>query len=60
MLGSSAQKAFDEIASLVDVRFALWDESVAAIPSWGKEVDGDVQQYIQGIENLVQANLSWR
>ncbi|KAI0156091.1 terpene synthase metal binding domain-containing protein [Pestalotiopsis sp. NC0098] len=57
--GSSAQNAFDEIASLVDERYAIWDATVRKVPSWGKDVDAQVQQYVQGIQNIVQANLSW-
>ncbi|KAK2605505.1 hypothetical protein N8I77_008338 [Diaporthe amygdali] len=59
MNGLSAQEAFDEIASMVDERYIAWYENVKAVPSWGKEIDNDVQQYIQGIRNIVQANLSW-
>jgi phage-related minor tail protein len=60
MNGSSAQDAFDQIASMVDARFVLWDENIRALPSWGDEVDAQVRQYVQGIQNIVQANLSWR
>ncbi|KAK7975751.1 hypothetical protein PG989_014214 [Apiospora arundinis] len=60
MSGASAQHAFDEIASLIDARFDLWDETVKTLPHWGEKVDSQVRQYIQGIQNIVQANLSWR
>lgn len=60
MNGSSAQAAFDQIAAMVDARFVLWDQAVKALPSWGPEIDAQVRQYIQGIQNIVQANLSWR
>lgn len=60
MNGASAQSAFDEIAAMVDARFTIWDEAVKALPSWGKEIDDQVHQYIQGVQNIVQANLSWR
>ncbi|KAI1393511.1 terpene synthase metal binding domain-containing protein [Hypoxylon trugodes] len=59
MNGLSAQEAFDEIASMVDMRFLLWDDAVKSLPSWGENIDGQVRQYIQGIQNIVQANLSW-
>ncbi|KAI1811307.1 terpene synthase metal binding domain-containing protein [Poronia punctata] len=59
MNGSSAQEAFDEIAAMVDSRFALWEEAVRSLPSWGGSVDRQVRLYIQGIQNIVQANLSW-
>ncbi|KAK8092575.1 hypothetical protein PG999_014774 [Apiospora kogelbergensis] len=60
MNGASAQQAFDEIASMVDARFSAWDEAAEALPSWGAEVDAQLHQYIQGIQNIVQANISWR
>ncbi|KAI0460034.1 terpene synthase metal binding domain-containing protein [Xylaria acuta] len=59
MAGSSAQEAFDEVGSLIDERFSVWKEAVRAVPSWGKDVDIQVHKYIQGIQNIVQANLSW-
>ncbi|KAK8023454.1 terpene synthase [Apiospora marii] len=60
MNGASAQQAFDEIASMVDARFSAWDEAAKALPSWGAEVDAQLHQYVQGIQNIVQANISWR
>ncbi|KAK6845983.1 terpene synthase metal binding domain protein [Apiospora arundinis] len=58
MNGASAQHAFDEIASLIEARFYLWDETLKTLPSWGEKVDFQVHRYIQGIQNIVQANLS--
>lgn len=57
--GMSAQEAFDVVASMVDERFAAWDETVKVVPSWGEAVNAQVEQYICGIQNMVQANLSW-
>ncbi|KAI1327758.1 isoprenoid synthase domain-containing protein [Xylariaceae sp. FL0255] len=59
MNGSSAQAAFDQIAAMIDSRFEQWDEAVRTLPSWGTDIDAQVKQYIQGIQNIVQANLSW-
>ncbi|KAI1299706.1 terpene synthase metal binding domain-containing protein [Xylaria venustula] len=56
--GLSAQEAFDKTASLVDTRFARWNEVVQTVPSWGSAVDIQVQQYIQGIQNVAQATIS--
>ena len=58
--GSSAQKAFDDISLMVSARFAAWDQTVNMLPTWGKDVDAQVHQYIKGIQNIVQANISWR
>lgn len=60
MMGASAQEAFDQIAALVDARFAQWEQSMHSLPSWGQHIDGQVLQYIQGVQNIVQATLSWR
>lgn len=60
MKRSSAQEAFNKVSSLVDARFLQWDDVVKARPSWGEDVDSHIQQYIQSIQNIVQANLSWR
>lgn len=60
MNGSSAQEAFDELASLIDERFAQWETAMNMLPVWGGDIDSQVQLYIQGIQNIVQANLSWR
>lgn len=60
MNGAAAQEAFDEIASMVDARFGLWNESIEALPSCGGEGNTQLRLYVQGIENIVQANLSWR
>lgn len=58
--GASAQEAFDQIASMVDARFDEWDRSIHSLPQWGQHVDNQVLQYIQGVQNIIQANLSWR
>lgn len=58
--GMSAQEAFDHISSMIDERFALWDETIQSIPSWGEDIDVHVRRYVEGIQNIVQANLSWR
>lgn len=58
--GVSAQDAFDEIASMIDMRFEDWNVVLKTLPSWGGEIDAQVHLYIQGIQNIVQANLSWR
>ncbi|KAI1172830.1 terpene synthase metal binding domain-containing protein [Nemania sp. FL0916] len=57
--GSSAQKAVDEVASMLYTRFDAWEEISKSIPNWGEDIDSQVHQYIQGIQNIVQANTSW-
>jgi hypothetical protein len=33
---------------------------MAALPQWGEKIDRQVQTYIQGVQNVVRANLNWR
>lgn len=41
-------------------RYREWYLALVELPSWGERVDSDVQRYIRGIQNVVQANLNWR
>lgn len=56
----SAQAAFNHIGSMLVSRYREWYLALAELPSWGESVDSDVQRYIRGIQNVVQANLNWR
>ena len=60
MSGKSAQEAFDTLGLMLDESFAEWDALVANLPSWGTQLDAPVQEYVQGIGNVVAANLYWR
>lgn len=43
MNGAEAQEAFDMIGSMLDARFEMWNEVLKSLPSWGDEVDVQVQ-----------------
>lgn len=60
LAGHSAQEAFDTLGSLLEQRYIQWDQAIHDLPSWGADVDGEVRRYIDGIQNVVQANISWR
>lgn len=60
LAGHSAQEAFDTLGSLLEQRYIQWDQAIHDLPSWGADVDGEVRRYIDGIQNIVQANISWR
>ena len=60
MAGMSAQQAFDTLGQLFNDRLASWDEAASRLPSWGPAIDPEVQKYIQGIMDVVKANLHWR
>lgn len=60
LAGHSAQEAFDILNSLLEQRYIQWDQAIHHLPSWSADIDGEVRQYIDGIQNVVQANISWR
>lgn len=60
LAGYSAQEAFDIVGSLLEQRYIQWDQAIQHLPSWGADIDGEVRRYIDGIQNVVQANITWR
>lgn len=59
LAGQSAQEAFDTIGALLEQRYIQWDQAINHLPCWGPEVDVQVRRYVEGIQNIVQANISW-
>ena len=55
----SAQQAFDYLATMLDERYHAFDTVIASLPSWGEAIDNDVQTYVEGVRNVVRANLNW-
>lgn len=41
-------------------RYRQWYLTMADLPIWGESVDKEVQRYIQGIQDVVLANVNWR
>lgn len=60
MAGQGPQEAFDTVAALLEQRYDAWDQSMGQLPSWDNKTDDEVRRYIEGIQNVVQANISWR
>lgn len=60
MAGKSAQEAFDVVGALLEESYLEWDDAVSRVPQWGGHTDGEVERYIKGIQDVVQANISWR
>ena len=58
--GMSAQQAFDTLNHFLEQRYLQWDETIAKVPLWDRDVEAEVQKYITGIQNVVRANLYWR
>ncbi|KAI1120988.1 isoprenoid synthase domain-containing protein [Nemania abortiva] len=59
MSGLGAQEAFDYIGSMLDSRYERWNAALNAVPDWGEEVNEGVRRYIQGVADVVRANLYW-
>ncbi|KAL9608737.1 MAG: hypothetical protein Q9167_006455 [Letrouitia subvulpina] len=59
MNGMPAQQAFDHVNRLLQGCYRDWYLALADLPQWGEEIDTQVQRYIQGVQDVVLANLSW-
>ncbi|KAE8146500.1 pentalenene synthase [Aspergillus avenaceus] len=57
--GMPAQMAFDHVGEMLLTRYHDWYLALSELPSWGEEIDAEVQQYIRGVQNVVRANLHW-
>lgn len=60
LAGQSAQEACNTVAALLDQRYVQWEHAMGHLPSWDVDTDVEVRRYIQGIQDTVQANISWR
>ncbi|KAI0862227.1 isoprenoid synthase domain-containing protein [Xylaria cubensis] len=59
MSGLGPQEAFDYIGKMLDSRYERWEKAVDAVPDWGESVNQQVDKYIQGVADVVRANLYW-
>ncbi|GAP85184.2 putative presilphiperfolan-8-beta-ol synthase [Rosellinia necatrix] len=59
MSGLGPQEAFDYIGTLLDSRYARWEKAVQSVPNWGAGINSHVDKYVQGVSNVVRANLYW-
>ena len=57
--GMSLQEAVDFVGDLCDKSFNRFVEDKARLPSWGPEIDGQVQAYVQGLEDWMVSTLHW-
>lgn len=55
-----AQDAFDIVGDILGTLYKRWDFALAELPSWGEQVDADVQKYIASVRAIIMANLNWR
>ncbi|KAF6826099.1 terpene synthase metal binding domain-containing protein [Colletotrichum plurivorum] len=59
MTGKSAQEAFDMVGALLEESYIEWDDAMSRVPRCGGDIDREVERYIKGIQDVVQANISW-
>jgi hypothetical protein len=45
---------------MLSSRYRDWYLALAELPSWGEDVDVQVQEYVEGVRSVVRANLGWR
>ncbi|ERF68386.1 hypothetical protein EPUS_06802 [Endocarpon pusillum Z07020] len=58
--GMPAQQAFEAVNALLRKCYRDWYLALADLPQWGEKIDAQVQKYIQGVQDVVLANLNWR
>lgn len=58
-LGLERQAAIDYAGNLCSKTVERFLEGKAALPSWGPEIDAQVQTYVQGLEDWIIANAEW-
>lgn len=60
MNGMPAQQAFDRVNNLLRDCYRDWYLALAGLPQWGEKIDAQAQKYVQGVQDVVLANLNWR
>ncbi|KAF2237958.1 terpenoid synthase [Viridothelium virens] len=58
--GYSLQSSFDCAGELLKGRYRDWYQTLTELPTWGEEIDSQVQTYITSVQNVALANLNWR
>ncbi|KAI8631481.1 isoprenoid synthase domain-containing protein [Xylariaceae sp. FL1651] len=57
--GFSEQEAMDKAGDLMSECQRDWDDAMETLPSWGEEVDKEVQRYIGACRDVARANMLW-
>ncbi|MCJ1426676.1 hypothetical protein MMC29_004579 [Sticta canariensis] len=58
--GMEPQEAFDQMGELLKALFRDWYLALAELPQWGEAIDSQVQKYIEGVQDMLLANVNWR
>jgi hypothetical protein len=57
--GMTLQEAVDYVGDLCKKSFDRFNENRARLPSWGPEIDAQIQVYVQGLADWIVATLHW-
>ncbi|KGO69972.1 Terpenoid synthase [Penicillium italicum] len=57
--GYTVQEAFNKVERSLSECYRDWYLALAQLPSWGEEIDSQVQLYIDGVQNAALANIHW-
>ena len=57
--GMTLHEAVDFVGDLCKKSFDRFTEDKARLPSWGPEIDAQVQIYVQGLEDWIIGTLHW-
>ena len=57
--GMTLQEAVDFAGDLCKKSFDRFNEDRARLPSWGAEIDAQVQVYVQGLADWIVGSLHW-
>ena len=58
--GFSQQQAYDKVSELLNYRYRQWYIAHSEVPSWGEELDVQIQLYLKGCQDVILGNLNWR
>jgi hypothetical protein len=55
----SAQKAFDYLSAMLDLRFDRLEKAEAALPCWGAAINEEARRYVEGCKGVCAGVLHW-
>lgn len=58
--GLTEQAAYNTVHGMMRQRYKDWYLALAEMPTWGEELDRQLQRYIKGIQDVALANAHWR
>jgi hypothetical protein len=59
LYGYTVQESYDKIDVMIQDCYTTWNRAMERLPSWGEDIDVQVQLYIKGIKGHVSANANW-